>query len=241
MQISWGLPDSTSVGLAQLNAEGARSRVASVVAALFRCNLIGAGAIVCGVLAGNFGFVTAWTGADLFGGSRLNAVLALDIAILSIGHGLTVPAAVLGARLKIGFATLVQGGLHILLALLLGQHWGIVGVAAATAISGLLTTVPVGAKTVAELTSLDLRTIVHDILGSWLLRVIPCAAVAALVGSSLTRMTVIEHWGRSSALSAGLLAGGAAGVAYLFAVRPLMRDLPFGPKLRRMLGALRLV
>ena len=199
------------------------------------------GAIACGVLAGNFGFVTGWTGADLYGGPLLNAVFALDIMALSVAHGLAVPAAVLGARLTIGFATLLQGGLHIVLALLLGRYWGLVGVAAATAISGLLTTIPVGAKTVTELTSLDLRTIVHEMLGSWLLRVIPCAGLALLAGRSLWRASTLEGWGRSSALTAGLLAGGAIGVIYLFAVRPLMRDLPFGPKLRRVLGALRLV
>lgn len=241
MQISWGLPDSTSVGLAQLNAEGARSRVASVVATLLRFHLIGAGVIACGVLAGNFGFVTAWTGADLYGGSLLNAVFALDIMALSVAHGLAVPAAVLGARLTIGVATLAQGVLHIVLALTLGRYWGLVGVAAATAISGLLTTIPVSVKTVTKLTSLDLRTIVHEILGSWVMRVGPCAAFALLAGWSLSRASFLGSWARTSALAAGLAAGGAIGVIYLFGVRSLMRDLPFGPKLRRMLGALRLV
>jgi hypothetical protein len=241
MQISWGLPDSTSVGLAQLNAEGNRSRVASVVTALLRFHLIAAGAIVCGVLAGNFGFVTAWTGADLYGGSKLNAVFALDVMTLSVVHGLTVPAAVLGARLKIGVATLIHGGLHIALALLLGRHWGLVGVAAATTISGLLTTLPIGAKAVTELTSLNLRTVLNEVFASWLLRLVPCAMVALFAGSFLARASVLEGWARSSALAAGLSAGGAVGVIYLFSVRPLIRDLPFGPKMRRMLGAVRLV
>lgn len=48
---------------------------------------------------------------------------------LSVVHGLAVPAAVLGARLKIGVATLTHGGLHIPLALPLGRHWGLVDVA----------------------------------------------------------------------------------------------------------------
>ncbi len=124
MQMSWGLPDSTSVGLAQLNAEGDRDRVGSVVTTLLQFHLITAGVIACGVMAGNFGFVTAWTGADLYGGSTLNAVFALDITVLSIVHALTVPAAVLGARLKIGFATLVHGGIHILVALTPGTLVG---------------------------------------------------------------------------------------------------------------------
>jgi O-antigen/teichoic acid export membrane protein len=241
MQISWGLPDSTSVGLAQLNAEGSRTRVASVVAALLRFHLITAGAIACGVLAGNFGFVTGWTGADLYGGSLLNAVFALDTMALSVAHALVVPAAVLGARLKIGLVTLVNGGLHVVLALLLGRYWGLVGVAAATSISALLTSIPIGAKSVTELTSLNLRTLLHEILGPWLLRVVPCAAIALLAGWLLLRASVHERWGRGSAFAIGLFGGGAVGVVYLFGVRPMMRDLPFGPKLRRVLGALRLV
>ncbi len=187
MQMSWGLPDSASVGLAQLNAEGDRDRVGSVVTTLIQFHLITAGVIACGVMAGNFGFVTLWMGADLYGGSTLNAVFALDIAVLSIVHALTVPSAVLGARLKIGFATLVHGGIHILVALVLGRWWGLVGVAAATSISGLLTTLPVGAKTVSELTPLTLRRIFREVIGSWLPGVLSCAAVALLAGWYLSR------------------------------------------------------
>jgi hypothetical protein len=241
MQMSWGLPDSTSVGLAQLNAEGDGNRVASVITALVRFHLIAAGVIACGVMAGNFGFVTGWTGTDLYGGSTLNAVFALDVTVLSVVHALTVPAAVLGARVRIGVATLIHGGLHVVVALILGRYLGLVGVAAATAISGLLTTLPVGAKTVTELTPLTLQTIFGEIIGQWMPRVVPCAAVALLAGWSLARVSVVEHWSRSGALAAGLLAGGAIGLTYLFTVRPLVRDLPFGPKVRRILATLRLV
>ena len=178
---------------------------------------------------------------DLFGGSTLNAVFALDVIVLSIVHSLTVPAAVLGARVKIGFATMVHGGVHLVVALLLGRCWGLVGVAAATAISGLLTTLPVGAKTVTELTSLTLRTILRDVIGSWTLRLVPCGAVALLAGRFLARMSVLDGWPRSGALTAGLLAGGGIGVTYLLSVRPLVRDLPFGPKMRRVLATLRIV
>jgi hypothetical protein len=241
MQMSWGLPDSASVGLAQLNAEGDKSRVASVVIALVRFHLIAAGVIACGVMAGNLGFVTAWTGVDLYGGSTLNAVFAIDIAVLSAMHALVIPAAVLGARLRIGLATMLHGGLHVVIALILGRYWGLTGVAAATAISCLLTTIPIGAKTLTEQTSIGLGTIFREVIGSWMPRVLPCAAAALFVGWALARVSAHEHWGRSGALAAGVAAGGTIGVTYLFSVRPLVRDLPFGPRMRRMLATLHLV
>ena len=226
MQISWRCPTAHRWACAAQRRRGPE-RVASWSPTLLRFHLIGAGAIACGVLAGNFGFVTGWTALILRRVHAQRGIRARRHA-LSVTHGLVVPAAVLGARLKIGFVTLVNGGLHIALALLLGRYWGLVGVAAATAISALLTSIPVGAKSLTELTrSTCARCSARSSFLAAPCR--SCSAIALLAGCSLWRASVLEGWGRSSTLAAGLFAGGAVGVVYLFGVRPMMRDLPWDP------------
>jgi O-antigen/teichoic acid export membrane protein len=241
MQLSWTLPDSTSVGLAQLNAEGHKGRVAEVVGVLLRLQLIGAGLIACGSLAGNVGFVSAWIGPDLFGGSRLNAVFALDVVLLSVVHGLAVPSAVLGHRMQVGVATLLNGAVHIGLALWLGRAWGLCGVAAATALSAIVTTIPICSRLLTGLTPLTLSQMVTGILTPWLVRAAPVFVAAAITGVAVMSPAVLRLLGRRGANALSVAAGVVAGFAYLLGMRPLMRDLPFGPKVRRLLGAFRLV
>src|SRR5262249_47566095 len=78
MQLSWTVPDSTSVGLAQLKAAGQEQRTTDIIRSLLRFHLLAAGLVACGCLATNFGFVSAWVGQDLYGGNRLNATVALS-------------------------------------------------------------------------------------------------------------------------------------------------------------------
>jgi hypothetical protein len=241
MQMAWSLPDSASVGLAQLNAEKQSKRVGEVVVALLRLNLLGAGLIACGVLAGNAGFVTAWVGADLFGGPYLNAAFALDVVAMSMAHGLVVPAAVLGQRVRVGIVTLVNGAVHILVALVLGRAFGLVGIACSTAVSAVLTTIPAGLALLAELTPLTPRMLLRDVLAPWLLRVVPCSLAAALAGWILANSAATAGLGRHGVAVVSLVAGAGAGLLYLFGMRSIMRNLPFGPRVGRVLRALRLV
>ncbi len=241
MQISWTLPDAASVGLAQLNAEGNRERVGEVVATLLRMNLLAAGFVACGVLAGNWGFVAMWVGPDLFGGSLLNGIFALDVIVLTVIHGLVVPAAVLGSRVKIGVVTLVNGVLHIGLAVCLGRAWGLVGIAAATAISGLVTSAPVGFQLLVRTTPLTARDLRRQVFVPWLLRVVPCGAVAVALGLSLVRAMHGGAHHRMAALGAGVVAGGVVALVYLLGMRSWLRELPFGERVRRVLLAVRLV
>jgi hypothetical protein len=229
------------VGLAQLNAEeqGEKKRVAEVIMALLRLQLLAAGALACGLLAGNYGFVSLWVGSSMFGGPRLNAAFALAVVALSMAHALIVPTGVLGKRLIVGFLTLANGVVHIGLALVLGRIWGLTGVAAATTLSALLTTIPGGAVLTVSMVPLSIRRIVHDAIGPWAWRMVPSALLGAGAGWLVTR-PALAGAGRSAAFFAGLLGAAIVGAAYLVIMRPLTRDLPVGPKVRRVLERLRL-
>jgi O-antigen/teichoic acid export membrane protein len=239
MQFAWSLPDSAHIGLANLGAEGDRPRTAKVVQALIRLHLIPVGAIACVTLAANATLVHLWVGADLYGGDRLNALLVLDVVVLSVVHSLIAPAAVLGSRVQVGVIQLANGVVHIVFALVLGRWFGPAGVAAATALSALVTTIPVGARLLSARTGINQKFMLGSLILPWAWRAFPCALLATAVGwashshlAPAARAAVIIVVGSATALTI---------VVYLWSMKGMMRDLPFPPRLAKILAAVRLV
>jgi hypothetical protein len=240
MQFAWTLPDSAMIGLANLAAEGDRSRTLHAVQTLVRLHLIPVGVIACGTLAANAVFVRVWVGADLFGGARLNALLALDVIVLSIVHALITPASVLGTRVGLGAITLANGLMHVVLALILGHWFALSGVAAATTLSAALTTIPVGARQLAKRTGVTPQSLLKSLILPWGLRALPCVLAATAVGWAFSSPRLAST-GLASIL---LLAGGTSAlivVVYLWSVKDMMKALPFGPRLTRILSAVGLI
>ena len=240
MQLAWSLPDSALIGLANLGAEGDRERTADVVRTLIRLTLVPIGAIACVTLAVNGAFVRAWVGADLYGGARLNVLFALDVVGLSVVHALVTPAAVLGSRWQVGSITLANGVAHIVFALVLGHRLGLAGVAAATVLSALVTTVPIGARVLATRTGISVASTFGSIVLPWAARVLPWSMLASFAGWALTQ----SRYATASRMG-GLVAAGAAAAAialgYMWSVRSMMTNLPFGPRLTKILSAIRLL
>lgn len=98
---------------------------------------IGAGSI----WAGNASFVTWWVGPVNYGGVWLDGFLALNLLV----HAWVLPGrAILVAGMAFvpqnAMSRFVEGGMNLGFSLILGHYFGIVGIAAATTISGLLGT-----------------------------------------------------------------------------------------------------
>jgi O-antigen/teichoic acid export membrane protein len=241
MQLSWTLPDSTLVGLAQMKAQDGLMRVGGVVLGLLRFHLLAAGFVGCAILAGNGTFVSVWVGSALFGGPALNALFAVAVLTLSVAHALVTPIAVLGRRMTIGLLTVANGILHILLALVLGKIWGLPGIALATTVSAVLSTLPVGFRLLSTmLRSLRLE-FWNSVFVPWLVRGLPCLILAFLAGLAVPHVEGVLGSSRIAHLVAAIGAGGVSAMVYLFAMRPLTRILPLGPRLRQALLSLRLV
>jgi hypothetical protein len=202
-----------------------------VVVAFLRLNLILAGAVASAVLASNAGFIRVWVGPDLFLGAALNALLAANAVLMTAVHGLTCIAAVFGRRMTVGAAFVVNGLCHVLLASFLARRIGPIGIAAATFLSGALTTLPVGLHFVGAKTGLRATQVLTQVYWPWLRRFTPLAAVAFFIGRF------------SPAIPFPLLvvACSAFGLAYLFWMKPLYVDLPLGPRLTAWLCKLRLL
>jgi O-antigen/teichoic acid export membrane protein len=240
MQLAWSLPDSALIGLANLGAEGDRARTAEAVRTLIRVTLVPLGAVACVTLAANGALVRAWVGGDLYGGMWLNALFTLGVVALSVVHAILTPCAVLGSRWQVGSSTLANGVVHIIFALVLGRWFGLAGVAAATTLSALVTTVPVGVRVLAKRTGISAASTVQSLVLPWALRALPCCVLAALAGSVLTRA------GSATGTRFGDLIVAGAGAAtivmvYMWSVRGMMANLPFGPRLTRILSAIRLL
>ncbi|MGH7282617.1 MAG: lipopolysaccharide biosynthesis protein [Polyangiaceae bacterium] len=231
MQFGWILPDAGLVGLAQLAAEGPVGRVREIVIAVLRLNLLVSGAIASAVLASNATFVRIWVGSDFFLGARFNAVLAANVILLGIIHGLVTVASVLGKRLAVGVAFIANGAAHVSFALLLGHRIGVYGIVTATFVSGAATCLPAGLLLAKPIVDLSVRDLAGEVIAPWLVRFAPLGLIALTIGK------VGERW----PLPVLVMACASFGALYVWWMRPLYAGLPLGPTLTRWFRALNLL
>ena len=216
-QLAWVTPDSALVGLAQLYGERQPvERVRQVVLMLLRLHLLMSGATLCGLLAFNPAFVTRWVGAPFFGGLALNALVAAGVVIYSLAHAFATTASVLGNRLHVGVAGIVNGVAQLMLAVVLGHRFGLNGVAAAGLLASLATAIPAGAWLLRLAVGVTVRHLTRDLIGPWLARSALLIVFAAIAG--------MFHQSLGVALSAALAT--AISLAYVWNMRPLYVGLP---------------
>jgi len=231
-QLAWVLPDSGLVGLAHLHGERRETgRVRPVVVMLLRLHFLLAGAAACGLLAFNPAFVSRWVGPAYFGGLPLNGLLAASIVASSIAHGLVTAASVLGNRPRVGAVTLANGVVQAALALVLGRAFGLVGIAWAGLLAGLVTVAPAAIVLLRPSTDLTIARVLREVVGPWCLRIAPLAAVAAVAGWFHQSLGLVA----SGAIAAAIVA------AYGWQMRPWYASLPLGPRTAWWLVRLRLV
>lgn len=229
-QLTWVLPDSGLIGLAQIHGEGRVERVREVAAGILRLLLTLAGAVTVVVLAINPQFVDGWVGRELFGGHVLNLLLAAGALGTSLVHGLSVIEAVLGQRLKVGLAGLVGGAVQVTLAIICGRLWGLAGVGLAVLLATITVTLPVGVYLLRSTLGLSPGWLLREVVAPWGRKAWVPISVALLLGfwrpADGIRLTVVP---------AGLLAMG-----YVWWTRPLYQNLPLPSRVRRWLVAIRL-
>ncbi|HSL24333.1 MAG TPA: hypothetical protein VK886_22555 [Vicinamibacterales bacterium] len=229
-QMGWVLPDSGLVGLAQLQGEGRPARLREVSAALLKLHVIIAGGTATLLVAVNPAFVSWWVGPQLYGGDTLNVLLAAGLLLGAITHALVTVSAVLGRRVEVGVAAIVNGLLQVGLAFLLVQRIGYVGLAVAALASAAVTTLPVAIRLAAATAGVS-ATASLLALRDWALRAAVPVAIALAVG-------LLAPAGR---LPLALAMWVPVAVAYVWLLRPLIGDLPLDPKLHATFVRLRLL
>jgi O-antigen/teichoic acid export membrane protein len=232
MQLTWVLPDSGHIGLAQLHGERtSTARVRDVVLMMQRVHLLTAGAVACGLLAFNPAFVTRWVGALLFGGLGLNALLAVGVILGSFTHGLITSAAIVGNRPRVGALVFVNGIVQAPLAIVLGHRFGLIGVAWATVVAASMTSLPGAIMLLRPTTSLGARGLLADIVMPWTIRVLPFATVSAVIGTFYQSLGL---W--LSAVAATLVCA-----AYSWQMRALAAELPLNARVTQWLVRFKLL
>ena len=214
MQFCWVPCDSGLVGLAQLSGEGRIGHVRVTSVAMLRVYLGLAAAVACVVLAANWSFVRFWVGPELFAGRLTNGLVAASILALSLAHGVTVVAAVLGKRLAVGVVTLTAGVAHVGLAYAFGVRWGLPGIVAAAIVTQLCIVVPGLVPHLRAPSGLTRRAVVAEVLVPWLKGFAPIAALALPLGLFVWPVYI------------GLPLGAALGGLYLYHSRWLYLEYP---------------
>ena len=130
--------NSARPALGELLGEKRLGAAAQAHGSIERAGLIAACSAVAGIWAGNHAFVTAWVGAEYYGGWALDAALASALlvrlwilpnrALLSAG-GMVRPQAL---------TRLFEGALNFVLSLVLGRWLGLFGIAVSTSLAGLM-------------------------------------------------------------------------------------------------------
>jgi hypothetical protein len=187
--------------------------------------------VACAIAAFNPSFVTLWVGPQRFGGLALNAMLAAVILAHSLSHGLFTTSATLGTRVQAGWAALVQGGVNLGAAVVLGRMWGLTGIALAAVVSTAVVAYPAGVWMVRRTTGLSQRDLWRQALGPWGAR----AAVLLALGFAVS-LAAMRVW-----IWLPLPLAPALAVLYLWAMKPLYAGIPLPARVRPLLLRLRLL
>jgi O-antigen/teichoic acid export membrane protein len=181
-QMAWVMPDSALVGFAQLGGENNAARLREVALSIIRLNIVVAAGAACMVLALNPAFVRLWVGEKFFGGLTLNALLAAEVISGSLVHAFVAVVAVHGSRLQIGMATLLQGAVYLMLALILSRQYYLSGLLAADLLAPLFSTIPVSLWLIRSTIGLSLKQLIGDLTTLLILRAGPCLLAAWAYG-----------------------------------------------------------
>jgi O-antigen/teichoic acid export membrane protein len=228
--MSWVPGDSGLVGLANLAGERKPERLRAAVTALLRVYLALVTAGACVILAVNAPFVQGWLGPELFGGLRLNLLVACLMLVLTTVHGLAAVASVLGHRRQVGAVSLGAALVQVTMAYLLTRRFGLLGVPLAAILTQTLLLLPALVWAMPG-HGVKLRGLATNVLRPWMPRALPLLTVSAVAGLFLSDVP----------LTPAIALGALTGVLSLWICRGLLLDYPpVATMIRARLALLRL-
>lgn len=141
--LSWGLlaqlTNTARPALGQLMGQGKVEEAYRNYRHLFALSSGGGIVVALSLWAGNGIFVPLWVGSQNYGGGWLDLALALNLIV----HAWVLPnRAALTAGLIVrpqAISRIIEGGLNLGLAIILGSYYGLLGIVISTAIAGILT------------------------------------------------------------------------------------------------------
>lgn len=171
----------------------------------------GTGAVAAlSLWSGNAAFVTRWVGAENYGSANLDALMMLNLMLFSwvMPHRM---ALIVGLRARPQSLTRVaEGLLNLCLSVLLALRYGLVGIAAATALASALTSCWQLPRLAANYFGRGAREVLRETAAPLVLPLLALAALAACM-----RFFVAARGGYMSALLA-MFTVGACGITMLW-------------------------
>ena len=129
--------NSARPALGELLGQARREEAGRVYGTVERAGVISACAAALAIWAGNRAFVTAWVGEQYYGGWMLDAALAAAL----LPNAWVLPKRALLSAAKVvrpqALSRLSEGLLNLLLSILLGRWFGLVGIVASTSLAAL--------------------------------------------------------------------------------------------------------
>jgi hypothetical protein len=152
--------------------------------------------------------------------------MALNIITLSIGHAVITTGSILGNRPVAAMMTLANGVIYALFALVFGKLWGLPGIAIATTLSTLVTTLPMGMRLLAPTIGPHFGRAIQMVVVPWLIRMLPLFSVAVMIGT-----VKFDRYSPTPWICAVLIS-----VCYVWVMKPLYRDIEVGARISRAMA-----
>jgi O-antigen/teichoic acid export membrane protein len=148
-------------GLAEMKTGGTRDGLLRVSTALTRGMLIASGAIVCGVMVVNYGFVRVWVGESQWGGITLTALILLRALL---GHWeLTSSAAIFafGYERRLAWVALINGLTTIAISIPLVRWLGLTGAPIGSLIGVVFISLPANLSALSRETGVSIGQLIE--------------------------------------------------------------------------------
>ena len=151
-------------GLAELRARESPPRVLQAASAVTQAVLIASGAIACGVVVVNYGFVQLWVGGAQWGGLGLTLLILLRTLLshwnLSTGSAIFA----FGYERRLALIGIADGILFVLVTTLLVDRLGLIGAPLAGILTATLLQLPLNLSALARETETTVLVLVTSLL-----------------------------------------------------------------------------
>lgn len=203
MPIIFALADSCVPGAVELCEQRNASRLRGVFLKVQQISISAAAAVSVVAVFFNAPFMRLWVGSLNFGGEPLTAAFALILTYRAMMHSASVVVIGTGRIRGVVLMSAVEAGLNLGLSVWWVQRFGIVGVALATVVAGLVTSAWYVGLVVCE----ELRLGLSEYLWNGVVMPLVAATPAVLVALTARRMLALDSW---LALAVAVVSTGAA-------------------------------
>jgi O-antigen/teichoic acid export membrane protein len=177
--------------LSELRMKATREKLFAVTSSLSLALMIASGAVLIVVLAVNRTFVSWWVGSSLYGGAVLTGLFAGAMLVRHFNTALVYSLFSFGHERRMSLTAMADGGVTLVLSMILAQSFGVSGIPLAFLSGALLVSVPANLIALSRETGVSPMQFVAT-LNPWALRIFALLPVAVAVNVFVRSSTAIS-------------------------------------------------